>query len=118
MAIGARRNVHVAGLGRQAQTTFPSKTPVITPRTMRGHTGRVNAVVHLPGERHIITCSSDGSIRLLELESGAQIGKYRRDEKYAAWSIALSPNGKAVASGGNDRIVRQRRVCIVLECRW
>ncbi|KAG2367816.1 WD40-repeat-containing domain protein [Suillus spraguei] len=70
-----------------------------TPRqTMRGHTGWVNAVVHLPDRRHIIT----------DLESGAQIGEEWRDKNDAVWSMALSPNGKIIASGsgGSDQKVR------------
>ncbi|KAG1761255.1 hypothetical protein EDD22DRAFT_27672 [Suillus occidentalis] len=51
------------------------KTSAVTPRkTMRGHTDNVYGVVHLPGGQRIITCSTDGSLRLWELESGAQIG--------------------------------------------
>ncbi|KIK43474.1 hypothetical protein CY34DRAFT_710663 [Suillus luteus UH-Slu-Lm8-n1] len=86
--------------------SFISNTLEITPRqTMRGHTGQVHGVAHLPGGRHSITCSLDGLLRLWDLESGAQIGEDWRDEN-DVWSIALSPNGKTVASGGGDRNVR------------
>ncbi|KIK43449.1 hypothetical protein CY34DRAFT_709681 [Suillus luteus UH-Slu-Lm8-n1] len=82
--------------------------PVITPcQTMRGHTGHVRSVVHIPGKRQIITCSADGSLRPWDLESGVQIGEGWRDENSAGLrSMALSPNGKIVASGGNDGKVR------------
>ncbi|KAG2738026.1 WD40 repeat-like protein [Suillus brevipes Sb2] len=82
------------------------KTPAITPQhTMPGHTRWVNGVVHLPGGRQIMTCSTDGSLRLWDLENGKQIGKWR-DETTGVWSIALSPDGKTVASGGNNGNVR------------
>jgi WD40 repeat protein len=74
--------------------------PVIMPRqTMRGHTDWVNGVAHLPDGRHIITCSSDGSLRLWDLKSGTQIGEDWRDENLGMFSMALSLNGEIVASG-------------------
>ncbi|KAG2739212.1 WD40 repeat-like protein [Suillus brevipes Sb2] len=84
-----------------------SETPAITPRqTMRGHTGTVRHVVHMPGGRRIITSSFDGSLRLWDIKSGTQIGEDWRDEKSKASSIALSPNGEIVASGCDDGKVR------------
>ncbi|KAG2139122.1 WD40-repeat-containing domain protein [Suillus bovinus] len=85
-----------------------SKTSVIMPRhTMQGHTRQVNGVVHLPDGRHIITCSSDGSLRPWDLESGTQIDEdWRDDDNVVFRSIALSPNGKTIASGDYDGKVR------------
>jgi WD40 repeat protein len=85
------------------------KTPELTPRkTMRGHTDMVFGVAQLPGGQHIITCSGDGSLRLWDLESGAQIGEEWRDEGGEAriLTMALSPNGETLASASNDGIVR------------
>src|SRR5437588_4864991 len=90
-------------------TAGVKKTWAIKPRqTMRGHTDNVMGVVHLPNGRSIITCSTDGSLRRWDLESGAQIGDDWRDEKdeTEVVCIALSPNGKAVASGSSDGTVR------------
>ncbi|KAG2034644.1 WD40-repeat-containing domain protein [Suillus americanus] len=77
-----------------------TSTPGITPRqTMRGHTDWVNGAVLLPDGGRIITGSSDGSLRLWDIQSGAQIGEEWRDENSGVWSMALSPNGKTIASG-------------------
>jgi len=81
---------------------------------MRGHTSGVSGVVHLRDRRRIITSSYDGSLRIWNLESGVQIGNdWRGDEggdggdgKDVAWIIALSPNGKTIASGGPSGKVR------------
>jgi WD40 repeat protein len=80
-----------------------SKTSVIKPRhTMRGHTHWVNGVVHQADGRCIITGSLDGSLRLWDLESGAQIGEEWQDRKNGVWSMAMSPNGKTIATGSGS----------------
>jgi len=76
----------------------------------------VRGAVYLPDERRIITCSLDGSLRLWNLLSGIQIGNDWRDDDDGGgggdrrdaevWIIALSPNGKIVASGSFDGKVR------------
>ncbi|OAX37489.1 WD40 repeat-like protein [Rhizopogon vinicolor AM-OR11-026] len=75
-------------------------------RTIGGHTDAVPDVVHLPGGRHIITCSLDSSLRVWDLESGAQIGDDWRDGGVAVLAMALSPNGKTVVAGSNDGTMR------------
>jgi len=81
----------------------------ITPyRTMQGHTKGVRGVVHLSDRRHIITCSEDASLRLWNLESGEQIGSNWQDDGDQARvvTIALSPNGKTIASGSSSGMVK------------
>jgi WD40 repeat protein len=65
-------------------------------------------VAHLPDRKRIITYSDDGSLRVWDLESGAQIGDEWRDDgdETPLFTIALSPNGDVVASGGLDGTVR------------
>src|SRR5437588_3875914 len=90
-------------------TAEMTKTFTIKPRqVMRGHTNSVNGIVHLLDGRSIMTCSHDSSLRRWDLESGAQIGDDWRDEgdKAEVWCIALSPNGKTIASGSSDGTVR------------
>ncbi|KAG2354179.1 WD40-repeat-containing domain protein [Suillus spraguei] len=81
--------------------------PEITPcQTMRGHTSWVKGVVHLLDGQHIITCSLDGSLQLWNLKRGKQIGENWRNGNGGVWSMALSSNGKTIASGGDDAKVK------------
>jgi len=77
-------------------------------QTMRGHTNLVNGVAYLADRQWIITCSDDGSLRLWEQDSGAQIGNDWRDDEdeVGVFTIALSPNGKTVASGSRNGTVK------------
>lgn len=75
----------------------------VLPRQIMVLHGRpnVNDIVHIPGGQRVITGSNDGSIRVWDLESGAEIGDRWQVEGYpiSVKSIALSPNGIALASG-------------------
>ncbi|KAG2739659.1 WD40 repeat-like protein [Suillus brevipes Sb2] len=87
--------------------TKKKETSAITHRQkFEGHTSRVWGAIHLPGGQRIITCSSDGSLRVWNSKSGKQIGDDWRDGDSAVWSIALSPDGKKVVSGSHDGAVR------------
>ncbi|KIK37018.1 hypothetical protein CY34DRAFT_65334, partial [Suillus luteus UH-Slu-Lm8-n1] len=69
------------------------------------HTSWVEGVAHLPGRRQIITCAVHDSLRLWDVESGAQIGEDWRDGSdllTGVRSMALSPNGKMIVSGSRD----------------
>jgi len=83
------------------------ETSAITHRQkFEGHTETVWGAIHLPGGQRIITCSSDGSLRVWNLKTGKQIGEDWRDGDGPVWSIALSPDGKKVVSGSIDCAVR------------
>ncbi|KAG2036950.1 WD40-repeat-containing domain protein [Suillus americanus] len=88
-------------------SSYNSKTLAIKPcQTMRGHANCVNGVVHLANGRRIITGSLDDSLRLWDLDSGAQIDEEWRNKYHGVWSMALSPNGKTIANGSGDCNVR------------
>lgn len=81
--------------------------PAIKPRQRIRHPDSVYDAVHLPGGRRIITCSDDGSLRLWDLESGAQIGGAWRDGAgILVLAIALSPNSETIATASNDGAIR------------
>jgi WD40 repeat protein len=53
-----------------------------------------------------MTCSSDGSLRVWNSKTGVQIGDDWRDGESGVNAIALSPDGKRIASGNEDGTVR------------
>ncbi|KAJ8581601.1 WD40 repeat-like protein [Rhizopogon salebrosus TDB-379] len=75
-------------------------------RKFEGHTKPVSCVIHLPGEQQIMTCSYDGSLQVWDLQSGKRIRNDWRDEESDVNTIALSLDGKKVASGSDDGAVR------------
>ncbi|KAG2751639.1 WD40 repeat-like protein [Suillus brevipes Sb2] len=83
-------------------------SPITHRQKFEGHTDFVWGAIHLPGGQRIITCSSDGSLRVWNLKTGKQIGEDWRDGlgDSGVWTIALSPDGKKVVSGSNDGAVR------------
>ncbi|KAG1733739.1 WD40-repeat-containing domain protein [Suillus lakei] len=82
------------------------RDPLYTVQKFKGHTSRVWGVIHLPGGQRIVTCSSDGSLRVWDLKSGEQIGERWRDGVSPVYTIALSPDGTKVVSGSEDGAVR------------
>lgn len=63
------------------------------------HTSLVNGAMHLSDGQRMITCSFDGSLQVWNLRSIKQIGEDWRDGDSEVQTLALSPNGKKVASG-------------------
>jgi WD40 repeat protein len=53
-----------------------------------------------------MTCSWDGSLRVWDLQTGGQVGNDWRDGEGHVDTISLSPDGKKVASGSVDNVVR------------
>jgi WD40 repeat protein len=70
----------------------------------------IRYIIHLPGKQRIITYSSDGSFRVWDLERGTQFGEEWEDKKIGVHAIALSPDGKTIASGSSDGVVKLRNV--------
>lgn len=68
------------------------------------HTGPVNSVVWLK-DGHILSASDDGRIAML-LDTGREAPSYWKNEHTERiYSLAISPNGSYVVSGGNDRVL-------------
>jgi WD40 repeat protein len=78
-----------------------------TARITSEHTAgddRVRHILHLPEGQRIIKVS--GSVQVWDLEKGTQVGDDWEDKDMRMRAIALSPDGKTVASGSEDGAVR------------
>ncbi|KJE19859.1 WD40 repeat-containing protein [Frankia torreyi] len=72
-------------------------------RTLQGHHGRVHAV--LATDSHIVTVSTDCTVRLWDALTGEPMGELRGHQGWI-WPITLSPDGTLLATGDRGGDVR------------
>ena len=70
-------------------------------RTLKGHTHQVNAVAFAPDGRRFLTGSEDHAVRLWDAQIGQQLFMRRNRASAPVKSVAYSPNGTRLLSGGH-----------------
>jgi WD40 repeat protein len=94
-----------------------------TMHVLEGHRGFVNAVVFLR-DKTLATGGEDGTIRLWDVATGRQLRQIaahdmgRRDDgdrRRDVFALALSPDGKRLASAGRDTAVKVWDVATLLD---
>ena len=73
-------------------------------RELRGHEGTVTSLDVVPSSHQIISGSSDGSLRLWDVESGKLIREMKHDGPITA--VAVRNDGKRFASAGTDKTAK------------
>jgi WD40 repeat protein len=63
-------------------------------------------VAYSPNGQHIISGSSDKTIRIWDAETGAAIGTPLEGHTASVGSVAYSPNGRHIISGSGDNTIR------------
>ncbi|KIJ64969.1 hypothetical protein HYDPIDRAFT_89842, partial [Hydnomerulius pinastri MD-312] len=75
-------------------------------QTYEGHEGSVLCVTFFQGEQRLVTGSWDGGVRVWNRETGAQIGHALKAHTNVVNAVDVSPDGRTIASGSEDRMVR------------
>lgn len=87
-------------------TVIRRRRPMIkTLRALEGHTARVCGVSFSPDTRFLASGSSDGTVRLWEVETGRQI-YIIEGHKGAVHYVCFSPDGQWIASASHDDTAR------------
>jgi WD40 repeat protein len=96
---------------RKASAWLCPLHPNLTPpggsliRTLKGHTGCVNAVAVTPDGRRAVSASADQTLRVWDLENGQTL---RRLEGHTGWvnAVAMAADGRRVVSASGDETLR------------
>ncbi|KAF5337527.1 hypothetical protein D9758_016982 [Tetrapyrgos nigripes] len=64
------------------------------------------SVAYSPDGRHVVSGSSDYTIRIWDIQTGQQVGESLEGHRDGVHSVAFSPDGRHVVSGSNDNTVR------------
>ena len=67
-----------------------------------GHTFDVNCVCYSPDGCHIVSGSSDNTIRIWDAETGAVVGEPLKGHTAGVLSVAYSLDGRHIVSGSYD----------------
>jgi WD40 repeat protein len=89
------------------RSQHPSGVPLISPLAaiLRGHTGSVLSVALTSDGRRMVSGSSDGTVRLWEIESATERAVLR-GHTAAVNGVAISSDGRRIVSASNDKTVR------------
>jgi WD40 repeat protein len=69
---------------------------------LRGHTSSIRSVCLSPDERHLVSASSDCSVRIWDLNANEQVGHpLLHDDEL--WALSIPSDGRYIASAGLDK---------------
>src|SRR5205814_10681279 len=96
-------------LGRYAEVELRSPSDLHLVRSLAGHVGNVNALVYSVDGAQLFAAAGQpalfGEIRQWNVADGKMI-RLLQSHKDALYALALSPDGKILASGGYDQMIK------------
>jgi proteasomal ATPase-associated factor 1 len=87
----------------ETEVTHPLITPVMT---MRGHTKGINAAAIISGGPNVISGSTDGTVRLWDVNSGQQLLTMNTDKNTQVSCVSHGERGNCVAGKGDENTVK------------
>ncbi len=103
--LDSARPVAVVGIAQIGGAAAQAQGAWIEVLTLAGHEGAVHTVAWSPDGTRLVSGGADGSIRIWDATTGAQLLVMRGHER-DVWTVDWSPDGLYIASGGEDGTVR------------
>jgi WD40 repeat protein len=90
-----------------ASTKATSTKLILKPSiTLKGHEDVIRTMSYFPDGQRMISGSFDGSARQWDLKTGKEIEEARSDYEGSVWAVAVSRNGRWVATSGGGAEVK------------
>ncbi|MGE5194834.1 MAG: protein kinase domain-containing protein [Deltaproteobacteria bacterium] len=99
------RSIVTASRDRSAKT-WDFATGVELKSFEEGHSFLASSAVFFPNGKRLLTAAVDNTVRVWDVTSGTEVSRLSRTGRSAA--IALSPDGKRILTGSDDRNGKER----------
>ncbi|KIK32980.1 hypothetical protein CY34DRAFT_813935 [Suillus luteus UH-Slu-Lm8-n1] len=94
-----------------ASTKAAATKSILKPSiTLKGHEDEINSMSYFPDGQRMISGSDDKTAQQWDLKAGKEIEEARSDLEGRVWAVAVSRNGRWVATGGDNK---ELKVCEV-----
>lgn len=105
--IGSPRQLLIAG--DSPEVRLAALDPEAKPQVFGGHEGWVRALAAIPGRGFFATGDAEGQVRIFDPRKSEPVALYQ-DHEEEVTVLAVSPDGKLLASGSVDQVVFLREL--------